>query len=254
MGWMTILILVALAAFAFIAVAGKTARGKASATFPYDKHKTLFTAAERSFLGVLDQALGPDYRVFGKIRIADVIKVRGGASRQSWQAAFNRISAKHFDFLICTAGDLSVRAAIELDDRSHKQAKRKTRDEFLEGACEAAGLPLIRIPAKRSYALAEVREALSSVIGVAQQRPGAAPEGSTASSTPAAASPRVEPTVDLPERHTHASPTCPQCGAAMKLHTAEAGAMAGQQFWRCAAYPDCRGATPLAEHAEGAVG
>lgn len=253
MGWMTILILVVLVAFAIIAGAGKAARGKASATFPYEMHKTLFTPAERSFLGVLDQVLGPEYRVFGKIRVADVLKVRGGAARKNWQAASNRISAKHFDLFICAASDLSVRAAIELDDRSHKQSKRKARDEFLEGACEAAGLPLIRIPAKRSYAAVEIREALSRVIGSAAGRPAAPAEQSPDPEKAVAENPRAEPTADLPERPTPAPPACPQCSAAMTLHTAEMGAMAGKQFWRCAAYPDCRGAVPLASHAESAV-
>ena len=36
-------------------------------------------------------------------------------------------------------------------------------------------------------------------------------------------------------------PACPQCGGAMALRTAKAGKNAGQQFWGCASYPDCKG-------------
>lgn len=36
-------------------------------------------------------------------------------------------------------------------------------------------------------------------------------------------------------------PDCPQCGGVMALRTAKAGANAGQQFWGCAGYPECRG-------------
>jgi len=36
-------------------------------------------------------------------------------------------------------------------------------------------------------------------------------------------------------------PACPQCGKAMVLRTARKGANAGNQFWGCAAYPDCKG-------------
>ena len=36
-------------------------------------------------------------------------------------------------------------------------------------------------------------------------------------------------------------PSCPQCGGAMALRTAKTGKNAGQQFWGCASYPDCKG-------------
>jgi restriction system protein len=36
-------------------------------------------------------------------------------------------------------------------------------------------------------------------------------------------------------------PACPQCGKPMVLRTARAGKNAGQLFWGCSAYPDCKG-------------
>lgn len=36
-------------------------------------------------------------------------------------------------------------------------------------------------------------------------------------------------------------PRCPQCGGAMALRTAKSGKNAGNQFWGCAAYPECKG-------------
>ena len=38
-----------------------------------------------------------------------------------------------------------------------------------------------------------------------------------------------------------ASPACPQCGEPMVQRTARKGANAGQMFWGCAQYPQCRG-------------
>jgi four helix bundle suffix protein len=40
-------------------------------------------------------------------------------------------------------------------------------------------------------------------------------------------------------------PSCPQCGKPMVLRTAKNGKNAGQQFWGCAAYPDCKGVVRL---------
>ena len=120
-------------------------RSKASPNeFPYQKADALFTPAERSFLGVLDQAVGNDYRIFGKVRIADIVNVRRNPDRAAWQRAFNRISAKHFDFVLCDPANLSVVCAIELDDSSHANAKRGSRDELVAKVCCAARLPLFQ--------------------------------------------------------------------------------------------------------------
>jgi four helix bundle suffix protein len=37
------------------------------------------------------------------------------------------------------------------------------------------------------------------------------------------------------------APSCPQCGKPMKMRTARKGAHAGQSFWGCSGYPECKG-------------
>ena len=68
--------------------------------FPYQRQGELFTKAERSFLGVLEQAVEGHAKVFGKVRIADVIKPLSGLDPSARSKAFNRIQSKHFDFLL----------------------------------------------------------------------------------------------------------------------------------------------------------
>ena len=125
-------------------------------SFPYQPIDFLFTPAERSFLHVLDQVVPRGYRVFGKVRIADVLKVKKGLNGSDWQKAFNRISAKHFDYVICRSSDLAILVAIELDDSSHQQRKRRERDEFVDKATKAAGFPLVRVICQRSYSVDEI--------------------------------------------------------------------------------------------------
>ena len=79
-------------------------------------------------------------------------------SRSKWQTAFNQISAKHFDYVLCSATSLEVLAVIELDDKSHNKPSRSKRDEFISEACHGADLPLIRFPAKASYTVDGVRK------------------------------------------------------------------------------------------------
>ena len=133
---------------------------KPTSNFPYQKQDKLFTPAERSFLGVLEQAVCDQYRVFGKVRLADVIKVKTGLSNSIRQSAFNRIQSKHLDYVICDSGDLSVQFAVELDDRSHFQSKRKSRDAFVDQALKVADVPLYRFPVKQTYSVAEIKSLL----------------------------------------------------------------------------------------------
>ncbi len=39
-------------------------------------------------------------------------------------------------------------------------------------------------------------------------------------------------------------PACPRCGKPMVLRTAKSGKNAGQQFWGCSGYPQCKGVAP----------
>lgn len=131
-------------------------------TFPYQRETHLVSPAERSFLGVLEQAVGDQFRIMGKVRLADVIKVRFGMNGKGRQSAFNRIQSKHVDFVVCTAKDLAVQYVVELDDKSHDRAKRQGRDEFVDQALQAAGVPIFHLSAKRSYAVAEVQKVLTA--------------------------------------------------------------------------------------------
>jgi restriction system protein len=45
-----------------------------------------------------------------------------------------------------------------------------------------------------------------------------------------------------PSDPTDRIPACPQCGKPMALRTARTGKNAGQQFWGCTGYPNCKGA------------
>lgn len=146
-----------------IAVAARLAprffTGAQSADNPYQARNYLFSRAERSFLGVLERALGDEYRVFGKVRMEDLIFVKKGTKNR--QSARNRIRSRHIDFVVCRKDDLSIQFLVELDDKSHNNSKRAEADEFKNAACQAAGIKLVRIRAQSSYSLSEVAESLS---------------------------------------------------------------------------------------------
>jgi len=137
---------------------------KEEGSFPYVLRSTLFTPAEKSFCHVLQQAVNGKALVFGKVRVADVLATKKGLDNSKRASAFNKISKKHFDFVLCNPQDLKILCAIELDDRSHNAPKRKARDTFLDEACKAANFRLIHIQAKRSYELTQVKYVVDTIL------------------------------------------------------------------------------------------
>ncbi len=209
---------------------------------PYIKNTALFSPAERSFLGVLEQAVGDEYRIFGKVRVADVASVKSMSNKRNWYQAFNRISAKHFDFLLCAKGDLSITCAVELDDKSHQQHKRQERDAFLVGVCQSISLPLIQIQAQAAYSVAEVRAKIVGALG--QQEAIALPINN---SSPVENSEPSQSIAENQEQQLQAkvipvTPTCTKCASPMVQRQAKSGTNAGEIFWGCSAFPKCRNA------------
>ena len=156
MEWLLIIIGLMVLLFLFFA---KVSANKAI-TYPYQLGKGVFSNAERSFYGVLLQAVPEGMVVLAKVRVADILQPKRGMNRSDWQIAFNKISAKHFDFVLCDAKTLAVKLVVELDDASHQKKRRVARDKFLDAACKAAGLELKRVKAKRGYVVDDIRGVL----------------------------------------------------------------------------------------------
>jgi very-short-patch-repair endonuclease len=130
----------------------------------YYARKSLFTPAERSFLGVLESQLPTGVRVFGKVRLVDIMGVKSGFNRSERQAARNRINRKHVDFLLVRASDLAPLAGVELDDSSHEEEDRQQRDAFVDSVFASAGLPLLHHPVQKAYSPAEVRNRIAELL------------------------------------------------------------------------------------------
>ncbi len=128
---------------------GGSAAGKREKQLPYRAKNYFFSKAERSFFGVLQQAVDNQYAIFSKVRLSDLLYVPKGT--ESWQSHFNRIGSKHVDFVLCDPEQVRPTLVIELDDASHGRAKRQERDAFVDKALAAGGLPILRVPAKRHY-------------------------------------------------------------------------------------------------------
>lgn len=212
--------------------------------FPYQKNDTLFSKAERSFLGVLDAAIGDKYRVFGKVRVGDVVSVVNSGNKGDWQRAFNKISAKHFDFVVCRATALQIVAVIELDDRSHQRKKRRERDAFLVELCERISLPLLRFPAQHRYSVPEIQERLFQFadLGVEARHEPVISEAADLIGAPEAEHAEANTDEDL---LIDEELMCPKCSSPMVRRKSRSGENAGREFWGCSTFPKCRGIIPI---------
>ncbi len=153
------------------AVLRSVLRGRA-VTLPYERIEWLFTPAERSFLGVLEQIFGSDYRILGKLRLADIIRTRKGLPASERTSAFNRIVGKHVDFAVCELSTFQIIGVVELDDSSHRGSVRQRRDEFLDAALSTAGVPVVHFRAQKAYVLAEVRQRVLQAFGLGTDSTG----------------------------------------------------------------------------------
>ena len=187
---------------------------------PYAIRDDFLSPAELSFYHVLINYVGGQWVVLSKVRLADIFFVKRPHENKSY---FGRISQKHVDFLLCDPKTMKPVVGIELDDGSHQQAKRKTRDAFVEQVFESAGLPLIQIPNQRAYSRADLAALLEMHLAGAGRRNGAV---------------SMAPKGDL--QPTDAVPVCPKCGVPMVLRTAKQGKRAGQSFYGCVNFPRCR--------------
>ena len=159
-----LLVVVVVVVMAILAAVKARASSPSARADIYFLRKSLFTPAERSFLGVLDASLPPGVRVYGKVRLEDIIGVKKGLGRSEYQAAKNRINRKHVDFLLVRTSDLAPVAGLELDDASHEEEERQQRDSFVDAAFASAGLPLLHVAAQKSYNSNELKTKLSELV------------------------------------------------------------------------------------------
>ena len=220
-----------LAALVLVAVAAllKVKQPNRDADLSFDARIPLFSPAERSFFGILEQALGNNYSVLGKVRLGDIVKPAKGLSNSQRTTANNKLNQKHVDYVICNATDLSVVGVVELDDQSHSREDRAKRDEFVDQALAGAKIPVVHIAAKNGYALPEVRTRLAEVFKL------------QTALAEAVSAPQVQQVVPpVIAQADEVSPTCPKCAAFMVKRQAKNGPHAGKFFWACSAYPNCR--------------
>ncbi len=212
--------------------------------FPYQVQNHFLSPAELSFFQNLRGVVGNRAVVSAKVGLGDVFWIKL-EDKSKFRAYRNKIDRKHVDFLLCDPATMQPLLGIELDDSSHQREDRRERDAFVDQVFAVAKLPLLHVPAKRAYVVAEIAAQLAPYLGSSSTF---APEIAPLAAQPimAAALSKIasEPVVTV--KPAVQPPRCPKCGSEMVLRTVKNGANAGSHFWGCSNYPNCRGMLPYA--------
>lgn len=131
----------------------------------YEPQAALFTPAEQHFMMSLEMAIeGLPVRLFGKTRIADLIRVTRGLASDDYSAAFSKIRSKHADFVLVHPLSFAPLLVIELDDSSHEADDRQFRDAWVDEAYAQAGLPILHVPLRKRYSEEQLRQTIIDVL------------------------------------------------------------------------------------------
>ncbi len=131
---------------------------------PYQKKWYLLSSAERDFYQTLRQAAGDRYLIFAKVRLLDLLWLPQNLPNR--QTHMNRVQAKHVDFVLCHTQPVAPALVIELDDSSHQLPERQERDIFLNEVLQVAGIPLLRVPVRKSFSAPVLRGQIFEALGI----------------------------------------------------------------------------------------
>jgi len=129
--------------------------------YPYKLIGSLLTPAEKSFFHALQAAAGKRYVVFPKVRLLDLCRDLDGWNET---AAFNHVSQKHVDFVLCESETFRPVLAAELDDRSHLRARARARDRDKDAVLRTMGLGVYRQLVRRSYDPAAIARGIEDAL------------------------------------------------------------------------------------------
>lgn len=133
---------------------------------PYVAEETLFSPSERAFKSVLERAVGQEYQVYGKVRVADIIGVGSRVGRRGRERAYARIGERCFDFIVCSRETTAIRCAIALAPSS--RLRKEPRKDALDRICAAARLPFVRFRESPVYSVVEIEEQVFAAMSAFQ--------------------------------------------------------------------------------------
>lgn len=139
--------------------------------YPYKLTQSIFSPKEGYFyrdVRPIADKLG--LLVFTKMRLADLLYIpKGTADYQKW---FNRIKAKHIDFILVDR-EMNIKLLVEVDDPTHNKPDRQARDEEVDEIFRQQGLEVLHLRAwGKQYGADDLETIITSALNVQKTAPG----------------------------------------------------------------------------------
>lgn len=137
--------------------------------FPFKKKASLFTPVERSFLMLIEEAVGRDYRILCRVKLVDILAVRQSTDKKTSKNAVSRANSRYLDFVLCSKNDMTPVIAVDLVHSNNKEGYKKQKDWFVTGSLDAANIPHVRIKVRSGYKAQDIKECIEAKLP--QRRP-----------------------------------------------------------------------------------
>lgn len=111
--------------------------GTAGEVFMYKARKALISRNESAFFTAISDSLPEGFHLFPQVNLASFVD-------RTDDPKYRNELFRNVDFLI-TDAQFAPRIAVEINDQTHLESKRKTRDEKVRNILEEAGIPLLTL-------------------------------------------------------------------------------------------------------------
>ncbi|WP_341665970.1 DUF2726 domain-containing protein [Vibrio sp.] len=127
--------------------------------YQYDSRTSIASPEELEFYRALSVAVKGRDVIFTKVNASDLMAPRKGLyNGGERQIAYNKLSRKHVDFVLCDPMTLKVRTLIQLDNNKKNGGVKEKN--YVEKAAKTAGLTTKRFSVEKSYDYGQIEKAL----------------------------------------------------------------------------------------------
>lgn len=190
----------------------------------YEPEPAFVSGRQRALLGLLEPALEDRYRVFCKIRLADVVRPVYATSLKRPRLPGGRLESECLDFVICEKKGFKILGVVQIDGEDQTDTGRRRSESTVDRVLAAAGIPVVHLAGAEHLDSEEVRIEISRKLFLKWKAPQ---------------------DVNRPEKAADGIKTdarlrlCPKCGASLLKRRAGKGTYAGRSFLICSNYPRC---------------
>ena len=186
--------------------------------------------SQRQFFDALVDALGDQYFIFSRVGMRGVVEHKQEAGYFQRSRTNKQIENSYFDFVLCQKLNMSIFAAIELQNFDGKSKRnRLKREALLARVCKGAGLKLFYFDVRQNYKSTDLARLITGRSKAKVLKTSAI----TATHESQLSMDTLSQSVLGHQR------TCPKCRSEVVTKVAVRGSQLGKKFLMCRKYPYC---------------